>query len=486
LLLLLAMAWAEPADVPLDAMAERNLLDAGVEGLRGRPGVDLFSLATAVGDLDESVLGAGLALRYERHFGALSDAGDATSWRDFRWGVREWGSLSAGSLQPVNALGDELGLGALRGGLDFWARSSLFELRLRPELRLDVLCSEDGVCGEAPLSQALLALHVGGLDVRFGMEEREAGPGERGNLILGRDMRPWPAATVAYARDSKLGHWSAEWGLGWLPGERGDVEDPGLLHVDLRWSPSAWLELGLTRASMFGGEGRPWPTVLELLLPLKPHVSGDPGQILADTNEIAAVDGRVNIPLHRWGLGPLKRFSLWYQYGGEDMIMRSIGPLPVPSLAGPANLYGGELSVGDWSIRLERALLLDDTFRWYTGHRVYHEGFVRDGHVIGHPHGGDADSLWLSAAWYGLPLGAEVFHERLRRVGVVESTPEGVFRLSEEELSWRAGARLWLLPLWGGHLGVGYSLGRVEAEDFVPGKNQWLHRAWVELSRTGR
>ena len=484
MLLFLSLAWAEPADAPLDAMFERLLYDEGLQVL-GSPGSQDFDRLGAFSRVNELEMSPALALRLDAAWmTALQREGDDDG---IRWAVREWGSVAAGALAPINVLGDDPGLGALRGGVDFWAQSDHVELRLRPEIRLDVGCEVDTVCGQAPLTEAVLGFRWKGFGLNLGMEQRSAGPGARGHLILGQDIRPWPAATLAYAQDSKIGQVSGEWGLGWLPGERSDVLNPGLQHMDFRWSPAAWLELGFTRATLFAGNDRPWPSFLELLVPIAPHVSGDPDKIKADSNEIAAVDIRFNLPL--WGV--FNRLSLWYEYGGEDMIMREIGPIPVPSLAGPGNLAGAELSAGDWSFTLERALLLDDTFRWYTGHRVYHEGFVRDGHFIGHPHGGDADSWWLSAAWYGLPLGAEIFHERLRRVGVVESNPDGVFSLLSDELSWRAGGRVWLLPLKGtaigagGHWGVGYSVGHVQSENFVPGQDEWRHRAWIEFSRAG-
>jgi hypothetical protein len=481
MLLLLSLAWGAPEDAPLEAMAQRQLGDSGIHRMTGQPGYDPFAVQAAIAQLTE--VDAGLAIRLDKVFSSFS----APDTKGVRWGVREWGRVAGGALKPVNFLGDDPGLGSLRGGLAFWARSSHFSLMLRPELRLDVGCEVDTVCGQAPLTEGSLGVHWGGFDFRVGAQERSAGPGARGHLILGRDIRPWPAATVAYSRDSKVGKLAGEWGLGWLPGEREDVQNPGLQHMDFRWSPSAWLELGFTRATMFAGQERPWPSFVGLLLPISPHVSGDPNQFQADSNEIAALDFRLNVPLK----GVFHRLSIWYEYGGEDMIMGKIGPVPVPQLAGPANLAGGELSVGDWSLTAERALLLDDTFRWYTGHRIYHEGFVRDGHAIGHPQGGDTDSWWFAAAWYGLPVGAEVFHERVRRVGVVESNPEGVFRFASQELSWQAGARAWLLPLRGtgvgagGHWELGLSVGQVQAENFVPGQDAWRHRAWIAFSRVG-
>jgi len=481
MLLLLSLAWGAPEDVPLEAMAQRQLWDSGIHRLTGQPGSDPFAVQADIAQL--AGVDAGLAIRLDSAFSSFS----APDTEGVRWGVREWGRVAGGALQPVNFLGDDPGLGSLRGGLDFWARTAHFSLMLRPELRLDVGCDEDPVCGQAPLTEGSLGVHWGGFDFRVGTQDRSAGPGARGHLILGRDIRPWPAATVAYSHNAKVGKFAGEWGLGWLPGERGDVQNPGLQHMDLRWSPAAWLELGFSRATLFAGTDRPWPSFVELLLPISSHVSGDPNQLQADSNEIAALDFRLNVPLK----GVFHRLSLWYEYGGEDMIVGNIGPVPVPQLAGPANLAGGELSVGDWSLTAERALLLDDTFRWYTSHRVYHEGFVRDGHAIGHPHGGDADSWWFAAAWYGLPVGAEVFHERVRRVGVVESNPKGVYRFASEELSWQAGARAWLLPLRGagvgvgGHWELGLSVGQVQAENFVPGQDAWRHRAWIAFSRAG-
>ena len=47
----------------------------------------------------------------------------------------------------------------------------------------------------------------------------------------------------------------------------------------------------------------------------------------------------------------------------------------------------------------EGARIFDDYFRWYTGHRIYHQGFTRDGLGMGHWVGGDAMTGWVSIAW---------------------------------------------------------------------------------------
>ena len=65
---------AEPADVPLNAMADRLLMDAGVEMLWGRPGDRLYERADAISNWTNSELDERLSMRFEKHFGVLSEA----------------------------------------------------------------------------------------------------------------------------------------------------------------------------------------------------------------------------------------------------------------------------------------------------------------------------------------------------------------------------------------------------------------------------
>ena len=157
MLLLLSLAWAEPADVPLDAMLERLLFDEGLQVLGG-PGSQDFDRLDAFSRVNELDMSPALALRLDAAWmAALHREGDDDG---IRWAVREWGSVAAGALAPINVLGDDPGLGALRGGIDFWAQSDHMELRLRPEIRLDVGCEVDSVCGQAPLTEAVSYTHL--------------------------------------------------------------------------------------------------------------------------------------------------------------------------------------------------------------------------------------------------------------------------------------------------------------------------------------
>jgi hypothetical protein len=399
------------------------------------------------------------------------------------------GFESAYELVYFGGLGDDLqnrlgaGQGALVEGdsrVRLWGRSDWLSLYLSPSLAVGVSCVDGDFCSELSVNEWFVGVERGGFRVGVGAEERTLGPHDRGSLVIGRDAHPWRAISGRWRGEGAYGLVKIEGSVGMLDGERRDVSNPLIMHMDFRYSPVSWYEVGLSRLSLFGGEGRPIPPLWELLVPLNPHVEGDPDQIDADTDELAAIDMRFTVPL---GVGVLQWMELWAQYGGEDMIMRSIGPLPVPSLGGVGNLFGASLRVPYGVISVERTVLMDDTFRWYEGHRIYHDGFVVDGRTIGHLHGGDAESTWFSMKSATTPYGAEGWVEQLRRVDVVDVVGENLFTTISDERSWSAGARGWLLSEADSYLTIGASVGRVTAEDNVVGGDRFTGRVWFEWSQ---
>jgi hypothetical protein len=285
-----------------------------------------------------------------------------------------------------------------------------------------------------------------------------------------------------------LGRLRGELGLGLLGEPRNDVQNPGFLLVDLRWLPVPWIELGATRLALFGGEGRPAVNVGQLLVPTEPHVYDDPDLTLPDQDELVALDLRICLPIRRWAPSlPVDHLEAYWQYGGEDVISRRVGALPYPSLAGVANLYGGELKSGSFSVNVEYSRLMDDTFRWYVGHRVYHDGFTQRGRPLGNYGGTDSEMLWGRIGWRAVAWRSGLWVDTLRRVGVMESRNDKVFVLGTEEHSWRVGAdlgvqtprRAVLPPGW---LTLGYALEHVVGEDFVSGVDHFSHRGTLSWS----
>ena len=378
--------------------------------------------------------------------------------------LRGWSRGVAGNGVPYAPQGDhELGQAVFRAGAEAVWYHPWVEARLAVEGRVD----GGPLAVDTLMMEYFVGLRRGPVRVGFGAEDRWLGPGRHGSLMLSSAARPFPAgvATV-HGPVPRLGEARAEVGTGWLQLPRDDVTRPGVLWMDVRWAPVRYLEVGASRVSLFGGEGRPLPSAGQLLLPLDPHVEGDPDREEPDQDEIAALDVRVTAPFSG-GYG-----AAWWQYGGDDMIVRN----GLPSLAGVANLIGGEVAWGPVWLTVEYAALMDDRFRWYSGHRVYHQGFVQDGHPLGHPYGGDSVSLWAELGWQGARYGLRAEGEWVQRVGVVEVLGDQVFALASPETLRRGGVTGWMATGWGGDLQVGYSLGHRQGANFVPGAEVWEHR----------
>jgi hypothetical protein len=395
--------------------------------------------------------------------------------------VEPHGRISVGDLQLPRAAGDtEPGMLSLRASADGRAYFRDFEVMLSPELRLDV-GGELGAAVALPLGW--VGWHTPHWRVGFGLEDRWFGPGRYGGLILTDNARPAPMGSVAteYQLWESPARFRVEFGAGWLDAPRTDVHRPGLLVFDIRFSPVPALEIGATRMAIFGGEGRPAPELGQLILPTQPHIANDPDQRLPDQDELAALDLRLTLPLNDWlPTSGLDYLEVWGQYGGEDVIGRRIGPVPVPALAGIANLWGGEVGAGAWTGVLEWARLLDDTFRWYSGHRIYHAGFSQEGVSMGHPSGGDSRSLDASVRWMPEDVGVEFFVSDVRRVGAIAPVQGKLRTLMMDELTRTAGVRGWAHRcgrLWN----AGLSVARVSNTQFRPGVDDIRWRVFIGL-----
>lgn len=424
----------------------------------------------------EALLSASLAAEQ----GAIDDR------RVPAWSVVPGASASLGGLVPANLGGDpEPGVASVRARTSAAVYALGFEAVVEPELWLDI---DRAVELDLLPRQAWGGWRSQHLLLGFGLRDRWLGPGRRGALMLSDNARAAPMGSAAAQGHlpgvlDKLGAWRFETSWGWLQRPRGDVDNPGLMLMDLRWLPVPWIELGATRMGLFGGAGRPMPGLWELLVPTEPHIYDDPDKEEPDQNEIASLDFRVTLPIARWIGGPVDYVEGWWQYGAEDIIARHLGPVPYPSLAGVANLWGLEAAAGPWVLSYEGSHILDDYFRWYVSHRVYHEGFTQDGRVIGHHTGGDAISTWLRAGWYPLPWGADLAWERIHRVGVVESLESNLLALATDERAWGLQARVWRFHDGSARWALGYGFQQIEGEDFVPGTDRWVHR--VSVTYTG-
>ncbi|MED5369998.1 MAG: capsule assembly Wzi family protein [Myxococcota bacterium] len=389
-------------------------------------------------------------------------------------GLRATAWTGIGGAAPQGTLGDiEEDLVSLRAQAELVAYTPWYEARVVTEIWSEA----PSFLLYFPVREAYGGFRHGPWRAGFGMERQFIGPARHGALVLGDSARAFPMGQASYEGElGRAGALRAHVGAGWLQRPRGDVDHPGVLLMDLRWAPTGWLEIGATRFGLFGGAGRPMPSLGQLLLPTDPHVYDDPDRSEPDQDEIAALDARLTLPLP----GPLDYLELYTQYGGDDLIIGSIGPLPSPQLAGIANLVGAELSAGPWVVGAEWARLRDDYFRWYQGHRVYHEGFTQDGLYLGHPNGGDQDTLWLRAGYEPGTWGVELQAERVRRTLVLEVLNDSLFTGLEDEQRLRAELNVTYRPPGGGRWRVGYTIENIQGQDFVPGADLTQHRVVIE------
>ena len=476
-MLALLMGLAHASDAPFDELATRTLRTSGEPVVLG--GSDrsplLYSHLLEQAHVDLAWHGRARLAVVTTWAPQRIVLDDDLAWYEPVVYVTPLATLSGGDGPTYRQHGDpEDGLVSLRVG----ARLSA----VTPWLEAHVTARGEADFGPfligASTPEAYAGLRRQNLRLGFGTQARRLGPARHGSLMLDTDAASFPAGVGTVHHDiGRFGQVRVEAGAGWLQRPRLDVDDPGLLWMDVRWAPTGWLELGASRVSLFGGAGRPMPTVGQLLLPLDPHVYDDPDQDLPDQDEIAALDARVTVPLPQ----PLDYAEVYTQYGGDDMIVRRVGPVPYPSLAGVANLVGGEVAGGAWLVGAEWARLKDDTFRWYTTHRVYHQGFTQDGRYLGHPNGGDQETWWARVAYTPLPLGVQVWGELVDRVEVVDVIGDTVVALPEHERRIRGGADVWRVLAEGGSVGGGVDVARVTSREQVPGADDMDVRVYVAV-----
>ncbi|MDP2314406.1 MAG: capsule assembly Wzi family protein [Pseudomonadota bacterium] len=471
-----AEPWLDPVATAAGDCARAEGVDAVLGDGRRAP----IDLARKLGDACGDVLAADLAP--ERAHLGLEGGWSPT------WSVRPWLRLSGGDAVPDNLRGDEEpGLVTATLGAQGALYTGPFTLLVEPEVQGGGV---PGISGDARMAQLWAGIAWRGLSLGFGLRDRWLGPGRHGSLLLSDNARPpWLGTGVVEGRlpawFDRLGRFRVEAGAGWLGEPRDDVTRPGVLLMDLRWAPVPWIELGATRLSLFGGVDRPPVDVGQLLLPTEPHVYDDPDQVLADQNELASLDARVTLPLGAWTGLPVEYVEAYWQYGGEDVIGLKLGPIPYPSLAGVGNLYGGAVKIAPIVVTAEYTRLLDDYFRWYVAHRVYHDGFAQDGHIMGHFGGPDSETLLGAVAFEGgeaTPLRVRGWMDWTRRVGVVEALNDKLFTLMTEEHRLRGGIDgMWRLPA-GGWLTVGYAYEHTTGVEFVPETVADRHRIVVGVT----
>lgn len=250
------------------------------------------------------------------------------------------------------------------------------------------------------LHQGNVTLGLGPMELSVGRQSLWWGQGRNGSLVLTNNADPFDMVRLTNPSPVIL-----PWIFKYLGGLRfdlfaarfdddRDVADPYFGGMRIGIKPTSWLEFGLCRTVMFGGEGRPSVGFDDFLT----IIGGENLSGAEDTsNSVAAIDLRIRLPF-------LWNAELYGELGGEDQADFA-GFLPFFSKkAYLAGLYLPQIDPsGRLSLRLEYTDTSIDRNVWYR-HSQYTSGYTYQQKIIGHAMGGTAKDYFAELEAY-LPHG---------------------------------------------------------------------------------
>lgn len=274
---------------------------------------------------------------------------------------------------------------------------------------------------ELRLDGSYLAATAGNWVFGIGVIDRWWGPGWQSSLILSSNARPIPALWLnrasAFAPETRWLQWLGPWQLTAFAGQYESdraVPDAKLIGMRFTFRPVSGLDIGLSRAIMFGGEGRPEnaSTLWNAL------IGRDNGQLAENDpgNQLGSIDARYGFAVGQQTMG------LYAQMMGED----EAGAFP----ARKSWLFGVDITSQlfghdqQWFAEYINTLADDfpgdampnityDHSRYRTGYRYY-------GRSQGASFDGDAEAVTLGAYNFfddGSNLRAKVTYASLNKDG---------------------------------------------------------------------
>jgi hypothetical protein len=259
-----------------------------------------------------------------------------------------------------------------------------------------------------------------------GAIDRWWGPGWQSSLILSDNARPIPAVWLNRKRDlppgSKWLSWIGPWNLTLFTGRFQDeraIDDPYLIGMRFTFRPVQGLDIGLSRAIMFGGEGRPEDSSALWDALIGRDNSQEGGKNDAG-NQLASIDVRYGFAIGNQSMG------LYAQMMGED----EAGAFPTSK----SWLIGTDWTTGlfntdqQWFLEYTNTTagdLLDDPEPNLTyEHFNYNTGYRHYGRNLASSFEGDAEAVTLGAFQFfdnGTNLSVSVSYAELNSDGQVRA-----------------------------------------------------------------
>jgi hypothetical protein len=342
------------------------------------------------------------------------------------------------------------------------------------------------------LREASLKLTFWNVALEAGRGTQWWGPGYHGSLLL--TDHAFPLDMIKLGSDEAfrlpwvfrdLGEWKINSFLAKLENNR-EFSHAKVFGLRLSYLPTAWLEVGATRLTQFGGQGsgQSFPRTLVDCYKNPPNQTG--GQ---DCNEQSMIDFRARVPRVPYLIPFPAGMQIYGELGSEDKWSK----IPIPSRAAVlAGLYIPQLFEGDTAdLRIEYSDT-DYTRRktpdhltgvWYNN-GIFTSGMRQFGFPLGHSMGTDGIDLFIRSTRYlteALQLGTNVnYQERARGMPVHEQKREVAL-----DLTW------WLSRQM--QVACGYTYQRIKnpgqissatpfGETFASGVTATNHLLWTSLT----
>lgn len=233
-----------------------------------------------------------------------------------------------------------------------------------------------------------------GLDLVGGKDSQWWGPGYHGSLLLSNNAEPFIMLKLTNPEPALL-PWIFKY-LGpirfsafitRLEKERTDIPEPLLWGMNIDFKPSPYVELGIQRTALYGGEGRSesfstwWDSFTAAGENTDPNQPGD---------QRAGGYLKVTLPFS-W-----QPFQLYLDMAGDDQNNHLpekwgyVTGIYLPRVAGLQRLeLRGELAMNH----------IDGWPNYWYNHWLYTQGYTYQGRIIGHHMGTDSRDIFIEASY---------------------------------------------------------------------------------------
>lgn len=254
---------------------------------------------------------------------------------------------------------------------------------------------------EFRVDDSMVGVVLGNWSVAASTQQRWWGPGWDGSLVLGNNARPLPSLVIdrifTDGFETKWLSWLGPWDLnvmfGQFESER-HIPDAQFFGMRFNFRPIPTLEIGVSRAAQWCGDGRPCDAGTFADLLFGKDNRGDAGIGIENEpgNQLAGLDFRwspsfINFPISFYG-----------QFIGED----EAGGFP-SRYVGQLGLEGTGFALDRWSYRYFAEAIStscdfwksDELFNCAYNHGIYQTGYRFRSRTNGH--GADNDARLISA-----------------------------------------------------------------------------------------